>query len=88
MCILNRDQVSDGDANKLPFVSKARNTRTFNLSNKQKFRPVFKTKRFCDTFITLMPSKPKLANWNVIFNEHILFINVTDMQTIFFPHLI
>lgn len=35
-----------------------------------------------------MPSKPKLANWNVIFNGHILFINVTDMQTIFYPNLI
>lgn len=45
-------EVLQNEQNKLHKLLPARNTCTLNLRNMRKFKPVFKTNRFCNSFMT------------------------------------
>ena len=51
------DKIIQSEENKLHDLLPARNTSNLNLKNKRKFKPMFKTKRFHNSFITFKALK-------------------------------
>ena len=71
---------------KLHELLPTRNASTLNLRNERYFRPVLKTKKFRNSFITIRALRAYTILLEFTFNRHILFTNVTDIQTNFYTY--